>query len=143
MSDVTATNIFVIEADGIELGTFMKCSGVVNESEVIEHKELNKEGRMMIIKTIGALKWSDITLERRVDADTGLWEWRKEIIQGDITKARRNGSIVAKNSKMEEVARWNFTNAWISKWEGSELSADANSVSTEKVTITHEGLERV
>ena len=56
--------------------------------------------------------------------------------------ARRHGSIVAKNSKMEEVARWNFENGWPSKWTGADFDAGSNEVATEKVVITHEGLIR-
>jgi phage tail-like protein len=44
---------------------------------------------------------------------------------------------------MEEVARWNITNCWPAKWTGGDLDAGSNEVSTEKVVITHEGLERV
>jgi phage tail-like protein len=143
MPDLTTTSVFVLEVDGQQLGSFRKCSGIENESEIIEYKEVTKEGRMIIRKIPGAQKWADITLERRVDTDKGLWEWRKLVLDGDIDGARRNGSIIAKNSKMEEVARWNITNAWPAKWTGGDLDAGSNEVSTEKVTITHEGLERV
>jgi len=97
---------------------------------------------MIIRKQPGAMKWSDITLERRIDSSHDLWEWRKQVIDGDIDKARLNGSIVAKDSKMNEVARWNFTAGWPSKWTGADFDAGANDVATEKVVITHEGIER-
>ena len=61
---------------------------------------------------------------RRIDETTSLWEWRKQVIDGDIDAARRNGSIVAKNSKMEEVARWNFEAGWPSKWTGADFDAE-------------------
>ncbi|TCO55196.1 phage tail protein [Actinocrispum wychmicini] len=143
MPDLTTTNVFVLEVDGQQLGSFRKVSGIENESEIIEYKEVTKDGKMIIRKSPGSQKWADITLERRVDTDKGLWEWRKQVIDGDIDKARRHGSIIAKNSKMEEVARWNFTNAWPSKWVGGDLDAGSNEVNTEKITIAHEGLERV
>jgi phage tail-like protein len=143
MPDLTTTSVFVLEVDGQQLGSFRKVSGIENETEIIEYKEVNASGVTMYRKIPGLQKWSDITLERRVDTDKGLWEWRKQVLDGDIDKARRNGSIIAKNSKMEEVARWNFTNAWPAKWTGGDLDAASNEVSTEKVTITHEGLERV
>lgn len=141
-TDLTTTAIFVLEIDSVEMGSFRKVSGIESESEVVEFKEVNKQGKTIIRKTPGNMKWSDITLERRIDSSQALWEWRRQVIEGEITEARRNGSIVAKNAKMEEVARWNFTAGWPSKWTGADFDAGANDIATEKVIITHEGLVR-
>jgi phage tail-like protein len=141
-TDLTTTSIFVLEIDSVEMGSFRKVSGIESESEIVEFKEVNKQGKTIIRKTPGNMKWSDITLERRIDSSQALWEWRQQVIEGEITQARRNGSIVAKNAKMEEVARWNFTAGWPSKWSGADFDAGANDIATEKVIITHEGLVR-
>jgi phage tail-like protein len=142
MPDLINTSCFVLEIDGCELGSFKKVSGIESETETIEFKEATKDGHMIIRKQPGAMKWSDITLERRIDASRQLWEWRKQVIDGDVDQARRHGSIVAKDSKMKEVARWNFENGWPSKWSGADFDASANDVATETVVITHEGLVR-
>jgi phage tail-like protein len=142
MPDLTPSFIFVLEVDSVEMGSFRKCSGIESETETIEYKEATKDGKMIIRKVPGAMKWADITMERRIDDSKALWEWRKQVIEGDIDSARRHGSIVAKNSKMEEVARWNFENGWPSKWTGADFDAGSNEVATEKVVITHEGLIR-
>jgi phage tail-like protein len=133
---------FVLEIDGVEMASFRKCTGVESETETIEYKEATKDGRMIIRKVPGAMKWSDITLERRVDESKALWEWRKQVETGDIDSARRNGSIVIKDSMKKEVARWSFDRGWPSKWTGAELDAGGNEIATEKLVITHEGLFR-
>src|SRR6266536_5187055 len=115
MPDLLTTFSFHVELDGVDIGAFKEASGVESETEIIEYKEATKDGKMIIRKVPGAMKWSDITLERRIDDSKSLWEWRKKVIDGDIDDARRHGSIVAKNSKMEEVARRNFENGWPSK----------------------------
>src|SRR5947209_5167623 len=142
MPDLTPSFIFVLEVDSVELGSFRKCSGVESETETIEYKEATKDGKMIIRKVPGAMKWSDITLERRVDESKALWEWRKQVEDGDVDSARRDGSIVIKNSMKAEVARWNFERGWPSKWTGADLDAGSNEVATEKMVITHEGLHR-
>jgi phage tail-like protein len=142
MPDLMTTFAFVLEIDGVEMASFRKCSGVESETETIEYKEATKDGRMIIRKVPGAMKWGDITLERRIDQSKALWEWRKQVEDGDIDGARRDGSIVIKDSKPAEVARWNFERGWPSKWTGAELDAGSNEIATEKVTITHEGLHR-
>jgi phage tail-like protein len=142
MPDLMTTFSFVLEIDNVEMASFRKCTGVESETETIEYKEATKDGKMIIRKVPGAMKWSDITLERRIDSSKALWEWRLQVEQGSVDDARRNGSIVIKDSTQTEVARWNFQAGWPSKWTGAELDAGSNEIATEKVTITHEGLQR-
>jgi phage tail-like protein len=142
MPDLMTTFKFALQVDQVDLGYFRKCAGIESETETIEYKEATKDGQMIIRKVPGAMKWGDITLERRIDSSLALWQWRKQIIDGDVDGARRNGSIVAYDSKGNEVARWNFEAGWVSKWKGADFDAGANDVATESVTITHEGIVR-
>jgi phage tail-like protein len=142
MPDLMTTFSFVLEIGGVEMASFRKCSGVEAETETIEYKEATKDGKMIIRKVPGAMKWSDITLERRVDESKALWEWRKQVQDGDVDQARRDGSIVIKDSMGSPVATWHFQQGWPSKWTGAELDAGSNEVATEKLVITHEGLFR-
>jgi phage tail-like protein len=142
MPDLSTTSIFVLEFDGVELASFRKCSGIESEVAVTEYQETTKQGRVIIRKVPGTAKWSDITLESRIDGSRELWEWHKQVIDGDIDGARRSGSIVVKNSKHEEVARWNFDFGWPSKWTGADFDASSNDIATQKIVITHEGLVR-
>lgn len=142
MPDLTTTFKFALEVDNVNIGFFRKCAGIESETEIIEFKEATAEGRMIIRKVPGAMKWGDITLDRRIDTAKDLWEWRKQVIDGDVDSARRNGSIVAYDSMGGEVARWNFEAGWPSKWKGADFDASTNDVATESVTITHEGLMR-
>jgi len=141
LKPLTTFNFFV-ELDGVNLGYFKECSGVDSETEIIEHKEVNAQGKMIIRKVPGAMKWADITLKKSIDAAKDLWEWRLQVEQGTIKDARRNGSIVLVDHEGAEVARWNFTMGWPSKWKGADLNAGENNVAVEEITITHEGLER-
>ena len=133
---------FHVELDGVDIGAFKECSGVDSETEIIEYKETTKEGKLIIRKLPGAMKWADITLKKSIDSRKDLWDWRAEVERGDIDAARRNGSVVLYDSTHAEVTRWNFFSGWPSKWKGADLNAGENSVAVEEVTITHEGLVR-
>lgn len=133
---------FHVELDGVDIGAFKECSGVDSETEIIEYKETTKEGKLIIRKLPGAMKWADITLKKSIDSRKDLWDWRAEVEKGDIDSARRNGSVVLYDTMHSEVARWNFFSGWPSKWKGADLNAGENSVAVEEVTITHEGLIR-
>jgi phage tail-like protein len=142
MPDLLTTFSFHVELDGIDIGAFKECSGVDSETEIIEYKETTKDGKMVIRKLPGAMKWADITLKKSIDNKKDLWDWRKQVEQGEIDDARRNGSVVLYDSTAKEVARWNFFDGWPSKWKGADLNAGENNVAVEEITITHEGLER-
>ncbi len=142
MADLLTTFSFHVELDGIDIGAFKECSGVDSETEIIEYKETTKDGKMIIRKLPGAMKWADITLKKSIDHKKDLWDWRRQVEQGEIDDARRNGSIVLFDSTAKEVARWNFFDGWPSKWKGADLNAGENNVAVEEITITHEGLER-
>jgi phage tail-like protein len=142
MPDALTTFSFHVELDGVDIGAFKEASGIESETEIIEYKEATEKGKMIIRKVPGAMKWSEITLKKRIDASTELWDWRRQVEEGDIDSARRTGSIVLYDSKHDEVARWNFEEAWPSKWKGADLDAGEDQVAVEEITITHERLER-
>lgn len=140
--NLVLTARFSLEVDSVSMGFFRECSGLSTESEVVEHLVVNSKGQQIIQKVPGRAKWSDITLKKSMDGAKDLWNWRKQVLDGQYDKYRRNGSIVIYNSENTEVARWNFQNGWPSAWKGSDLSSSSDEVATEEVTIAHEGLER-
>jgi phage tail-like protein len=142
MSDMVTTAKFALSIDGTEIGYFKKCTGIESESEIIEFKESTKDGKMIIRKIAGAMKWADTVLDRHIDSSLALWQWRKQVIDGDLEGARRNGSITAYDAAGEPIAQWDFENGWPSKWKGADFDAGANEIATESVTITHEGMVR-
>src|SRR4051794_29913554 len=104
MPDLSTTFKFALSVDNVNIGYFRKCAGIQSETEIIEFKEATAGGKMIIRKVPGAMKWGDITLDRRLDSTKALWEWRKQVIDGAVDDARRNGSIIAYDSTGAEVA---------------------------------------
>jgi len=134
---------FAIECDGITLAFFKEVSGLESEIQAIEHREADRKGNEVIRKLPGQKKWGDITLKRGMTDDLVLQKWHKDVWEGKIQGSRKNGSIVIYNQAHDEVARWNFTNAWPSKVTGPSLQAGNNEIALESVIIVHEGIERV
>jgi phage tail-like protein len=132
---------FGIEVQGIIQGYFTECSGLGSENEVVDHK-IVKDGKEIVRKIPGRLKWGDITLKRGVTTNLDFWDWRKMVEQGKVSDARKNGSIMMFDQEHTEVARWNFVAGWPSKISGPSVKSDGNEVSIEELTIVHEGIER-
>jgi phage tail-like protein len=142
MPDLMTTNTFTLEVGGVTIATFRKCTGLKYSTEVVESKEVTTEGRMIIRKVPGSVKWEPLVMERRMDEAKMLEEWRQQVLAGDIDGARRDGSIIVLDSTLTEVARWNFEKGWPSDWSASDLDAGTNNIATEQVTIQHERLYR-
>lgn len=132
-----------IDVAGTISGFFTKCDGLGSETAVVEHKVVDPQGRDVVQKIPGRLQWGDITLSRGITANMDFWKWRKEVEDGKVKSARKNGSIIMYDQELKEVARWNFVNGWPSKLDGPNLSSEGNEVSVESLTIVHEGIERV
>jgi phage tail-like protein len=133
---------YAVEVQGVVTGYFTECSGIGSEHEIIEHKVVDEKGRELIQKIPGRLKWQDVTLKRGITDNMDIWDWREQVVQGKVDDARRNGSIVMFNQALDEVARWNFENAWPLKVSGPSVKSDSNEFGIEELVITHEGLYR-
>lgn len=133
---------FGIEFSGIVEGYFTEAAGLGSESEVVEHK-LSKDGKEFVRKIPGRLKWGDVTLKRGITANMDFWKWRKQVEDGKVSEARKNGSIIMMDQEGAEVARWNFVQGWPSKVSGPSVSSTSNEVGVEELTIVHEGIERI
>ena len=129
---------FTIEIDGIERAAFQECSGFDSTIDVIEHREGGENTTLR--KLPGLTKYSNITLKWGMTNDRELYDWHRRVVEGEIE--RKNGSIVLRNRKGEEVARWNFVRAWPTKWDGPDLNAEGNDVAIETLELAHEGVER-
>lgn len=138
--DAVQARSYQVEVDGIAIAQFKELSGVASEIQVIEHRE-NKAGGVHVMKKLpGHTASGDITLSRGMTKDASLWKWHKQVQDGDIAGARKNGSVVLYDYARGEVARYNFVNGWVSKVSLGTLSAGSNEVLVESCTITHEGL---
>jgi phage tail-like protein len=142
-SDALASYTFAIEIDRTEIAQFSEVSGLASEVDVIELKENTIDGRLVIKKAPGAQKPATLTLKRAKNASQVLWQWHEAVMQGKLGDARRNGSVIMKGYDGSEVARYNFTNAWVSKISSGTLKAGANEVLMEEVSIVTESIERV
>jgi phage tail-like protein len=134
---------FGLELQGSITGYFTECSGIGSESETVEHKIVNEKGMEIVQKIPGRLKWQDVTLKRGITDNMQIWDWRAIVEKGNMAEARKMCSVVMFDRNYEEIARWNFENAWPSKVTGPSVKSDSNEIGVEEVTLVHEGMWRV
>jgi len=142
-NDAIASYHFSVEVDGTEIAQFSELSGITSEIDVIELKENTRDGKPVVKKLPGSRKPPTITLKRAKNASMDLWNWHYAMWQGNVSEARRNGSVVLYDYSYGEVARYNFINGWVSKITMGAAKAGANEPLTEEVTIVVEDISRV
>jgi phage tail-like protein len=141
--DGLVSSFFSLEITGKLVGAFREVVNLGSENAVVEDKSRGPDGKYIIKKIPGTLKWNDITLKQGITDNMDMWKWRKLVEDGKVTDARANGSIVMYDTAGTPVARWNLTNCWPSKLSGPAGKADGNEVAVQELVLTHEGYERI
>ncbi|HWS90137.1 MAG TPA: phage tail protein [Pyrinomonadaceae bacterium] len=129
---------FLVEMDGMTQAGFQECSGLDASTDAVDYREGSDPNHVR--KLTGLNKFSAITLKRGVTDSDELWRWRQTAIDGRTV--RKNGSIVLLNEAGEEKLRWNFHDAWCSKWTGPSFNSTSTAVAVESIEITHEELRK-
>ncbi|AFZ67623.1 phage tail protein [Deinococcus peraridilitoris] len=123
-------------------GAFRECTGLGSESQVVEYRATDERGKPILIREPGTMKYNDIVLKRGITSEMDMWQWRKQVEDGDVSGARRSGTVTLFNQKGEPVAEWTIDMAWPSKLNGPTYDAKTNEVAIEELTITHHGYRR-
>ncbi|HUV75393.1 MAG TPA: phage tail protein [Dehalococcoidales bacterium] len=132
-----------LEIEGQPAGYFTGVSGIGSENEVVEHKVVDEQGREIVQKIPGRLTWTNVVLKRGITSDVQVWQWRKMVEDGMMMGARKNVSIIMMDRNYQDVARWEFVNAWPCRITGPAVVSDSNKLGIEEVEFTCEGMTRV
>jgi len=129
---------FLVEIDGITQAGFQEVSGLDASTDPVDYREGADPNHVR--KLTGLNKFSPITLKRGITDSDELWKWRKTVIDGKTE--RKNGSVVLLDQTGAEKLRWNFSNAWPSKWTGPALNSTGSAVAVETLELTHEEVQK-
>ena len=129
---------FRIEIDGIQQAGFQEVSGLDSSSDSQDYREGTDPNHVR--KLSGLNKYSAITLKRGITDSDELWKWRETVVDGKTE--RRNGSIVLLSESGQEKLRWNFFNAWPSKWTGPSFNSTSSAIAVETLELTHEEVRK-
>jgi phage tail-like protein len=129
---------FRVEIHGIQQAGFTECSSLGSHIEVVEYREGGDT--TTVRKLPGKTSYPDITLKWGMTDSQDLYNWLLQTVKGTIQ--RQSGSVVQLDLTGSEVLRWNFYNAWPSKWDGPAYNAKGNDVAIETLTLTCERVEK-
>ncbi len=129
---------FIVEIDGITQAGFQECSGLDASTGPVDYREGTDPNHVR--KLSGLNTYSPISLKRGITDSDELWNWRKTVIDGKTE--RKNGSIVLLDEAGTEKLRWNFVDAWPSKWNGPTFNSTGSDVAVETLELTHEEVKK-
>ncbi|EFM11331.1 conserved hypothetical protein [Paenibacillus curdlanolyticus YK9] len=129
---------FRVEIDGLQQAGFTDVSGFDSSVDVIEYREGNEVPTTR--KLTGLTKYGNISLKWGITDSAEIYNWYNEVTKGNVQ--RKNISIVLVDETGSDKSRWNFINAWPSKYDAPDFSAKSSDVGIESLEIVHEGMTR-
>ena len=91
---------------------FAQCGEIGTSTDVI----VTMSGNTLVAQKIpGTLRPGDIVCVRRLTNDKSLDAWRQQIVNGNFTQARRNGTLTLVATNGTEILRWTLADVWPSK----------------------------
>ena len=137
------SNSFSLEIDSVAMAFFTEVSGLESATDHTEVTQQTKDGRPYIhrVPARAVNKPGTLTLKSKsVGAAESIWKWRKQVVDGKINDAIRNGSVVIYDTEGKEIGRWNFVKGWPSKLSIGSLSAGSNDAVDVELAIEYEQL---
>jgi phage tail-like protein len=128
---------FRIEIEGLASASFKAMDGIGSETEIITYGGTVDQIQR---KRPGRTKWTEITLKRGYTNNPELWAWRRSVIAGQVE--RRAGSIIICADDGSEIVRYNFFEAWPTKWKGMTMDGKGTDTVVEELTLAVERVER-
>lgn len=109
---------------------FQKVSGLSKEFGVTEYSEGNYSS---VRKFPGRAKVGEVT------AEVGMYKGDKtlfDMFMNSATEDYKQGVTINQYDRSGNlITKYRLTNAWISKWEGTDFDASSEDVAIEKITI--------
>lgn len=131
---------FLLEIKGIVQAGFSECNIPDTSNDVVDYRAGDEQPWAR--KLPGLVKWGNISLKWGATDSLELYNWRKLAEQGKMKDARRDVAIILQDEEGNAAARWEFTDAWPSKYDAPDLTAKGNDVAVEMVELVHEGMKR-
>jgi phage tail-like protein len=135
--DHLVTSKFKVEIEGVTQGAFAAVDGLESTTEVVHFADGND---IIDRKRPGRSHYSNIVLRRGYLNTDELWEWYKQVLDGNVV--RRSGSIIICGDDGSEIFRYNFFEAWPCRWKSLVLDAQHTKNMVEEIELAVEKIER-
>jgi len=148
--DYFPMNNFKLEIDGIIVAGFKEISGIESETGIDPRINVSTDKKIVLKRGFvndPALKeWFDNVLNECELFDSGFKTFGKKSRGYTITCApqneRKSGSIIVLDRSGQEVMRYNFYEAWPTKWKAPSLDSKGDTHMIEELELAIERIEK-
>lgn len=138
----TTSGWFLLEVDGVEIGTFRSVKGLELTVDVEQYTEGGQNG--YVHKFPGVLHWPNLVFSRGMVASDALFQWVKNSAGEDFAAAgnklkRCTGAVTALSYTGERLRAWEFDSVFAVRWTGPEFSVDSDAQLVEELEVAHNG----
>jgi phage tail-like protein len=127
---------------GIDLGAFARGYGFGSCSEVVFHKVVDPTtGAEKVVPIPGANIIQDPVLRRVVTSDMGLYDWRQQVVAGDLSGARSAASLIISDPSLHPAWAVQLADTWPSHHSVSTVGTPSKV--TENATLAAEDVLQV
>jgi phage tail-like protein len=139
--DSSVGHSFGLEFDGVVIKQITEVSGLKIDQDVVEFKQDNDSGKLIVKKLPGRPKAGEVTLTRGLTHDSSFEDWIRDSRFGKLPDARKGGAIIVFDYEGAAIKRYKLINARLmALGRGNRKAGDTN-ILTEKLILTHEGCE--
>lgn len=132
---------FLVEIDGIVQAGFKEVTIPDSSQDPIDYREGSDQPTVR--KIPGLIKYGNVSLKVGMTGSMELYNWRKLVEDGKTDDYRKNMAIILINEQGDPTGRWEFSDAWPTKYDAPDLNATDNNIAIEAIDIVHEGMKRI
>ncbi len=133
--------------DTAPVAAINKVGAMTWSADVIDYRE---GGNPIVLKSLGRVKYTPITLERGLTHDTAFEDWANaaQVLDSgqpntSLKNLRKELRIDLLNEAGQPVIRYKVHRGWVSEYQAMpDLDANTNAIAIQHVKIEHEGWER-
>ncbi len=129
---------FSVRVGNKTIADFLECSSPGIEVNEVEYRSGSDPSRT-VRKLTGLAKYTNVTLKRGVTTDTELYDWMRNVRDGNID--RRDVIITLLDGQGLPLAAWRLHKAFPVKWSGPSLNSKSNEIAIESIELAYEGLD--
>lgn len=140
--DPYKTHRFMLEFDGITQAGFREVTIPDSSQDPVEYREGNEEPWVRKLPG-GLVKAGNVSLKWGITDSLELYEWRKQVEEGNIAEGRKNNmAIVLQDDEGNTAARWELKYVWPTKYDAPDLNATNSEIAIETLEIACERITR-
>lgn len=127
-------SLWRLSVNGVGVANSSACSGFGSRSDVVEFRQGDEGATQTVRKIPGALRATDVTCAFGLNAPRALYDWRRQVENGDIDDAREDATLDLMSNDGSVVQSWTLHSAWPSQY----LAGPDRTI----LVLTHEGAVR-